>query len=373
MTSGAWSNSIPGIGTYFVGIDVAPGRYRCEDGKGGWWVRFTGPGGGEPVGSWPLPAGPTEIEIAPSDFAFETHVGTYWHRIAPAQAEEGAVHELRPVADPGLRAELDTIVARRRPLVWLAPLTVLGIGVLGAPVLGWLWLLGLTMMAVLVALGSPSVSLDLQRSRELARRRDRYLTPQDFDDDGRALLARVQTAVDTVRDSLVNREGLLDSVDNAVTLPRQEWEIAQVLARQSALRTEQLEAASPAVPEVEAVLRPFREKLDLSVRAVTRRIDALERYAERVRAADEALRAHRRLEALAARADEYDDLLADTVRDELALPAIERLTEQSDELVRTLRHRLAEATEAGGEAGGGPDGEAGGELPPSRPPTAPDA
>ncbi|MFD0541504.1 hypothetical protein ACFQY7_54545 [Actinomadura luteofluorescens] len=56
MTHGAWSDSIPGIGTFFVGIDVAPGRYRCEDGKGGWWVRFTGPGGGDPVGSWPLPA-----------------------------------------------------------------------------------------------------------------------------------------------------------------------------------------------------------------------------------------------------------------------------------------------------------------------------
>ncbi|GAA3949996.1 hypothetical protein GCM10023085_35670 [Actinomadura viridis] len=355
MTSGAWSNSIPGIGTYFVGIDVAPGRYRCEDGKGGWWVRFTGPGGGEPVGSWPLPAGPTEIVIAPTDFAFETHVTTYWRRVANAGPEDGSPHELRPVADPTLRAELDTLVARRRPLVWLAPLTVLAIGLLGAPVLGSLWLMGLAMMAILVALGSPAVSLDLQRARELARRRDRYLTPEDFDDDARELLARVQAAVDTVRDSEVNREGLLDSVDNAVTLPRQEWEIAQVLARQSRLRIEQDEAGSPSLPEVSAALRPFREKLDLSVRAVTRRVEALERYAERTRAADEALRAHRRLEALQARAHEYDDLLADTVRDDLALPAIERLTEQSDELVRTLRSRLAEAAEAGGE------------LPPSTP------
>ncbi|WP_395108705.1 hypothetical protein [Actinomadura sp. SCN-SB] len=359
MTSGAWSNSIPGIGTFFVGIDVAPGRYRCEDGKGGWWVRFTGPGGDDPVGSWPLPAGPTEIEIAPTDFAFETHVGTYWRRVSPAKGEDGAPFELRPVADPTLRTELDTIVARRRPLVWLAPLTVLGMGLLGAPVLGSLWLLGLAMMAVLVALGSPSVSLDLQRARELAKRRDRYLTPEDFDDEARALLARAQAAVDTVRDSRVNQEGLLDAVDNAVTLPRQEWEIAQVLARQSKLRVEQDEAASPSLPEVEAALRPFREKLDLSVQAVTRRIEALERYAERVKAADEALIAHRRVEALAERAHEYDELLADTVRDDLALPAIERLTEQSEDLVRMLRHRLAEAAEAGGRAEG--------ELPPSPP------
>lgn len=112
------------------------------------------------------------------------------------------------------------------------------------------------MLAVLVALGTPSVSLDLRRARELERRRDRYLTLEDFDDEGRALLARVQTAIDAVRDSQVNREGLLDSVDNAVTLPRQEWEIAQVLAKQSKLRAEQEEmAAADTIPEVEAALR----------------------------------------------------------------------------------------------------------------------
>ncbi|XRQ03567.1 hypothetical protein ACN3XK_44200 [Actinomadura welshii] len=351
MTSGTWNDSIPGIGTFFVGIDVAPGRYRCDDGKGGWWVRFTGPGGGDPVGSWPLPPGPTEIEIAQTDFAFETHVSTYWRRIAPPSAPaDGSPAEPRPVADPALRAELDTIVARRRPLLWLAPLTVLGLGVLGSPLLGSLWLIGFGMLAVLVALGTPSVSLDLRRARELERRRDRYLTPQDFDDEGRAMLTRVQAAVDAVRDSAVNREGLLDAVDNAVTLPRQEWEIAQVLARQSKLRAEQEELAGGALlPEVEAALAPLREKLDISVEAVTRRVEALERYAERARSADEVLRAQRHLESIAEKAREYDELLADTVRDDLALPAIERLTEQGDELVRTLRERLAKAAEAGGE------------------------
>ncbi|WP_329519946.1 hypothetical protein [Spirillospora sp. NBC_01491] len=350
MTRGAWSNSIPGIGTFFVGIDVAPGRYRCDDGKGGWWVRFTGPGGGDPVGSWPLPAGPVEIEITATDFAFETHVGAYWRRIAPAHPAGAAPRaELRPVADPALRAELDTIVARRRPLVWLAPLTVLGLGLLGSPLLGSLWLLGLAMLAVLIALGTPSVSLDLRRARELQRRRDRYLTPEDFDGPARELLGRAQAAVDAVRDSEVNREGLLDSVDNAVTLPRQEWEIAQVLAKQSRLRGEQEEiSGSAGLPEVEAALLPLREKLDASVAALTRRVEALERYAERTCSADEALRAHRYLETIAERAHEYDELLADTVRDDLALPAIERLTEQSGELVRTLRARLAEAAEAGG-------------------------
>ncbi len=48
-------------------------------------------------------------------------------------------------------------------------------------------------------------------------------------------------------------------------------------------------AGAAAFPEVEAALRPLREKLELSVESVDRRIEALERYAERARAADEAL------------------------------------------------------------------------------------
>jgi hypothetical protein len=201
---------------------------------------------------------------------------------------------------------------------------------------------------------------DMRRARALRLRRDRYLTPEDFDEEGQALLTRTQAAIDAVKDSEVNKEGLLDTVDNAVTLPRQEWEIAQVLAKQSKLRREQREVVETGtVPEVEAAVRPLREKLDISVQAVTRRIEALERYAERTQAADEAFRAQRHLEALAARAHEYDDLVAAAVRDDMALAAIERLTEQSDELVRTLRERL---TEAGGAAADLPQLE----LPPGK-------
>ncbi|MEO5875574.1 MAG: hypothetical protein ABIS86_20440, partial [Streptosporangiaceae bacterium] len=67
---------IPGTGTFFVGIDFVPGRYRCENGKNGWWVLFAGPADGQPVGAWPLDPGPAEVDINPDDFAFETHVPT---------------------------------------------------------------------------------------------------------------------------------------------------------------------------------------------------------------------------------------------------------------------------------------------------------
>ncbi|WP_018655182.1 hypothetical protein [Actinomadura flavalba] len=351
MSNGTTEN-IPGTGTFFVGIDVAPGRYRCADAKNGWWVRFTGPGGGDPVGSWPLPPGPAEVEISPTDFAFETHVGTDWRRVgAPLPAAPGLrTTEPRPVADPALRGELDRVVARRKPLVWLVPALVLLVGVTGGFVFGAVWMLALGMLATMLAFGTPGVTLDLARARELEHHRDRYVVPEDLDHDALVLLVRAQRAIDTVTESEVNREGLLDTIDNAVTLPRHEWEIAHILARQSRLRIEQ-DAVGEAEerPEIAAALRPLRDKLDVSVRAVTRRVEALERYAERATAADDALRARRRLEELTANAHEYDELVADAVRDDLAVPAIERLTEQGDALVRKLNDRLAAAAEAADE------------------------
>jgi hypothetical protein len=357
------ATTVPGTGTFFVGIDIMPGRYRCADGKGGWWVRFTGSAGERPVGLWPLPAGPAEVDIAPDDFAFETRVPSQWELIFRTPPDGGADgHQPvaampRAVADPSLRGELDALVADRRHKlrVRLSPMSVLAVWFGAFVVLGSWW--GATFVPVaLTALLVGFLGDDVRRARALRRRRDRYLTPDDFDATGQALLVRAQDAIAAVRESEVNKEGLLDTVDNEVTLPRQEWEIAQVLARQSKLRREQEAVLEPGgIPEVEAAIRPLREKLDVSVRAVTRRIEALEHYAERARAADEAYRAQRHLDALTARAHEYDDLVADAVRDDLALTAIDRLTRQGDELVRTLRERLAEA------------GGAAAELPPDEP------
>jgi hypothetical protein len=349
VTSGVHGTTIPGVGTYFVGIDIAPGRYRCENGKGGWWVRFTGTGGQKPFGMWPLPPGPVVIDIDPADFAFETHVPATWHLLAESAQPGAVIRDLRPVIDPTLRPELDHLVSLKRPLLQLTPMTALMLSFLCALLLPP-WGVSLLIPLALIAFVSRQMSEDAYRARSLRVRRDRYLTPEEFDELAKQLLQRVQAAVDTVLESEVHKEGLLDSVDNSVTLPQQEWEIAQVLARQSKLRNEQQEILTPgAEPEVEAALRPLRNKLDLSVKALTRRIEALELYAERTQAADRAYRAHRQLEEIASRAPAYDELLADTVRDDLAVPAIHRLAEQSEELTRTLRSRLEEATDAGTE------------------------
>jgi hypothetical protein len=333
---------IPGTGTYFVGIDFVPGRYRCENGKNGWWVLFAGPAGEQPVGAWPLDPGPAEVDINPSDFAFETHVPTSWTLVSPL-SESAVRPELRPVADPTLREELDRVVARRGALLRLTPTTILGACLLGIVLLGEDWHYAVIPFLV-IAFVTTRLTDDLRRAKALRRRKDRYLTVDAFDAPAAELLARVQQAADDVRDSTVIKEGLLDGIDTKVELPRQEWEIAQVLARQAKLRRDQ--DALTLAPELAAALEPLQEKLNLSVEAVTRRVEALERYALRTREADAAYRACRQLEDLAAHAHEYDELLADTVRDDLAIPAIDRLTEQSDQLVETLQFRLAAASDA---------------------------
>lgn len=354
---GGVAGEIPGTGTFFVGIDVRPGRYRCAEGKGGWWVVFRGPSGDEPVGAWPLDPGPAEVEIAPDDFAFETRVPSHWTLVSPAVGDSAERPRPRPVADPDLRGELDAVVARRGPAARSAPFLLAAFGLLVCLLFqDEQWLLGLPL--IVMAFGARRLLDEMRRGGALRARADRYLTAEDFDAEAAALLVRAQRAVVTVTGSQVVREGLLDGVDPAVELPRQEWEIAQILARQTRLRRDAvaLESATAELAEaarVTAALEPQRAKLDLSVAAVTRRVEALERYARRTREADAALRASRSFEDLGAHAREYDDLLADTVRDDLAVPQIDRLTAQSEELVRTLRERLEEAS-SGAVDGFGP-------------------
>jgi hypothetical protein len=137
----------------------------------------------------------------------------------------------------------------------------------------------------------------------------KYLLPEDFDDDATRLLGRAQRAVKTVLEATVTQRGLLDDVKNELVLPEQLWDIAQVLREQTVLRARQREVArGMATAELEAVLGPQRRALALSMEAIKRKVDLLDRYADRVRSADAALRAEAALED----GDRYIELLART-------------------------------------------------------------
>ncbi|MEU1881293.1 hypothetical protein ABZ470_28645 [Streptosporangium sp. NPDC020072] len=183
--------------------------------------------------------------------------------------------------------------------------------------------------------------------------RESYLLEEDFDDAARELLVRTRTAAGSILGSRVNAEGLLDDVRNTVVLPAQEWEIARLLAKLSALRAEHgTLMAGGVTPEVSAAVRPLERVLAESEKAVVARVEAIERYAAHVARAEQAQRAHDQLRAFAERLPRYEELLAESGADALAVPEVGRLAEEADELERALRDSLGAAREVFGHLDG---------------------
>ncbi|WP_344241565.1 hypothetical protein [Actinocorallia libanotica] len=174
----------------------------------------------------------------------------------------------------------------------------------------------------------------------------RYVRPQDLDAHCGARLKRARAAVRAVSRSRVDEEGLLDDIRNAVTLPRQLWEIAQTLQEVSVLASHHSDA-DLSDPQVERLLAPQLQVLDLATRSVLTRIEALERYAAQVQAADRALEQWEIVRRAAAHHDAYQELLARTVRDELAVAEIDDLTGQAAIIERALHASVADARRAG--------------------------
>ncbi|MGV9597750.1 hypothetical protein ACWDR1_13865 [Streptosporangium sandarakinum] len=175
----------------------------------------------------------------------------------------------------------------------------------------------------------------------------RYLLPEDFDDAAGPLLERAGQAVDTVMRSRVNALGMLDDVRNSVMLPAEEWQIARLLAKLSALRGEHRDLLyGGSTPEVTAAMAPLERALAASEAAVVARVEALERYARHVTEAERALRAHEQIELLRERLPRYEELLAETGADSAAVPEIDRLAGDAGRLERALRDSLRSAHEA---------------------------
>jgi len=155
---------------------------------------------------------------------------------------------------------------------------------------------GIAATAVVQALCTALVATKTWRvHRGVRRAHGHYLLNTDFDAESQAIIARVQTAIDAVTGSSVAAAGLLDDVAGRLILSRQEWEIGRTLTRRSG------------------------RNLD----AVIRRVKALERYAECVRAADATYPGpvgDQRLDpAESVALAEIDDLIEDARRVENAL------------------------------------------------------
>jgi len=171
----------------------------------------------------------------------------------------------------------------------------------------------------------------------------KYLLPEDFDEEAARLLGRAQRAVKTVLEATVTRRGLLDEMKNELVLPEQLWDIAQVLREQTVLRARQKDIArGMSTAELDAVLGPQRRALVLSAEAIKRKVDLLDKYADRVRAADAALRAEAALED----GDRYIELLARTepVGD---TSVVQGFSDEASALKDTLTRSINAARDAG--------------------------
>lgn len=203
--------------------------------------------------------------------------------------------------------------------------------------------------AVVVAFGVLLARCGQGRAGALARRlHGSYVVPGDLDNATAALLGRVQRAIQVVLTAEVIKEGLLDDLRNAVMLPAQEWEVAQILREISRLSEEQRIARQAGRnAELAQVMGPQAKALKLATASVTERIEAIERYAEQVKAADRALLQWKTLQRLADNNDAYGELLARTVRDELAIAEIDGLTDDARQVEEVLRRSVEKARRTG--------------------------
>jgi hypothetical protein len=353
---------------FVVGADVVPGRYVCRAPGNGRWIRYPA-GNTRPIAGRPDAPGEAEVVIEPGDIAFQSHMPGDWHRVAQATGEVEPVFdpELDPRVAKRLRANPDLLrhvrtgsawpADRLRPRwgAWARITTMIFVALVLITQALELEVSGLAFLALAsVSTAMYGLRLSAWQSREgsvreMARANaERFCVGEDFDETGRALLTRAQAAIRAVRESAVARAGLLEPGENAVTLPQHEWQIAGTLRKVARLRADQRRLVAEGItPQAEAALKPLRATLDEVVGSVTARVEALERYADRTAEADAAYHAHAQVARVARHADEYQDLLAETAADELAISEIDRLTGNAAQLEQALHDSLDAAQQAG--------------------------
>lgn len=177
---------------------------------------------------------------------------------------------------------------------------------------------------------------------------DRYVLPEDLNRSCRELLRRAQDATDTVLTSQINREGLIDTIDNRVTLPEETWRIAQQLARLSAMTAEHHRIVPRDLPtEAASAFAPYTAALDAAFESLSSRVQALEDYAWQVHRADQIYRAFQQLEVLKERTPEYERLLADVLRDEPVTGQVEQMSDRAEQVRELFQRSIDRARQAG--------------------------
>ncbi|MEV0888854.1 hypothetical protein AB0J03_34265 [Streptomyces microflavus] len=206
--------------------------------------------------------------------------------------------------------------------------------------LTYAWPLGVGAFALVAA----AYATDAAARNKAARLKDRCVRPNELGDDARTLLARAQQAKKAVLTSAVHRFDLIDRQRNEVSLPRQEWEIAEALREYT--RLVKAEPSNPRGGKVAALLDTRRRALRASLDGIARRVKALEAYAEQVAQADDCYRELQQIQALTDGSGDVLDFLARTVGDDLAIAEIEGMTGEAAAVADAFTTALESAKEA---------------------------
>ncbi|MFK0142522.1 hypothetical protein [Streptomyces murinus] len=216
-----------------------------------------------------------------------------------------------------------------------------------APVRVLLWPLaglGTAWVALTVSLDIARRRKDRTRLRAIRHSREQYVLDGDLAPAAGQLLARASCAVDAVRRSKVHQDDYLDRQRNDVLLPEKAWEIAEMLRAYS--RVERSTPAQAEGQEVQPVLEAHRAVLQATLASIERRVTALETYAEQTAEADRRYAEFLQIQQISAAGSDLLELLARSVRDDLAVAEITGLTEQATTVGEAFKTTVAQARES---------------------------
>jgi hypothetical protein len=198
-------------------------------------------------------------------------------------------------------------------------------------------LAALVILALRAALpGRPAESAPAEAAVRTRPARD--LAEDGLDAPSRALLRRTRSAITAVTSSGICRAGLLDRAAVAAALAAQHADITATLRQQTrirALRAQRTPAS--AGPRTAAVLAGQLQAAQQAQASIAARVQALERYAAEVAAADAAYRDCQQAARAAVLHDQHLDLLARTAADQHAITDLETMSGQARAITRTLR------------------------------------
>ena len=170
------------------------------------------------------------------------------------------------------------------------------------------------------------------------RHRDQVVVASALDRVSRELLIRVQTAISSALDSVIDDAVQSRDILAEPTLRWHEWQIAIALRDITDLRAEhEFNAAASAGLLTDSVLGPQQRALQLAQDAIESRVTALERYAAEILAARSAFRDLQDALRISNLNDRYLALIASTAADEHAITEISGLTEQATAATQAVR------------------------------------